>query len=520
MTILGHVLLLVAANACFLVAGAGLTRAFGAWTRLAEARHVLGISYVAGLAAFGVAAQLLYVLGFSLQLWQSLALCVAFAATGALPRLRAPRRSGPGWRLPSRFTRWEVVAAAAAVIIIALLGIDSVFQPLSSWDAWTQWTPKARSLVVMNGLDPHVLGSTAYDDWHLDYPLLVPAVEAFAFRVIGLDYRTVHLQQWFFLFGFAWAFVELLRPRVRPLFVWSGLLAILWAPRFGAETLAANADIPLAVFLGLAGITAYVWITESSRVALWLLALFSAATLATKLEGTYLVLILFVGLLGHTAARARQSLPVALAACGSALVGTVPWRAWVATQHLPATYSVRAALAGPGWHDRSRAPISTLVVMGQMLSPRAWILLVPFSLVAVATLARAASPGRRPGFVVAMAAAVLVVAGLATSLKVPGPSFPFPWRAVDWLLVIPLLAAAAVFIGAVLRSGGVAAWVLLSGAAMIATFVFAYIVTTYPFAWDLGTSSARVVLGPALFLAALAPLMLERSAVESRRPDG
>jgi hypothetical protein len=519
MTPLGHVLLLIAANGAFLVAGAGLTRAFGVWNRPGDLRHALGISYVGGVAAYGVTAQLLYTLGLSLVLWQAMIVCALFAATGALPRRKAPREPGLAGRQPGPFTRWEAVAAVGALLSLALLGIDAVFQPLASWDAWTQWTPKARALVVMNGLDPHVLGSVVYRDWHLDYPLLVPALEAFAFRVIGLDYRVVHLQQWFFLFGFAWAFVDLLRPRVRPLFVWSGLLAILWAPRIGTETIAANADLALAVFLGLAGIAAYIWITESNRAALWLCALFSAATLATKVEGTYLVLILFVALLGHTAARARPSLRFALVACGSALVGIVPWRAWVAIQHLPATYSIRDALTGPGLHDHSRVPISTLVVIGQLLSPRAWILLVPISLVAVAALARATSP-KRTARIAIVAAAALVAVGLATSLEVPGPSFSFPWRPVDWLFFIPVIAAGAVFLVTVVKLGGPAAWVLSTGGAMIATFVFVYVVTPYPFAWHLGTSSPRVVIGPAMFLAALAPLLLERSIAQSRQRGG
>jgi hypothetical protein len=446
------------------------------------------------------------------------AVCAALAATGFLPYLRRRPRAGPAWPVPGRFSRWEVVAVAAALIILALLGIDAALQPLSSWDAWAQWTAKARALVAMNGLDPHVLGSLVYREWHLDYPLFVPALEAFAFRVVGLDYRVVHLEQWLLLFGFGWAFVDLLRPRVRPLFVWAGLLAILWAPRIGSQTIAANADLPLAVFLGLAGIAAYIWITESSRLALWLFALFSAAALATKSEGAYLVLILFVGLLGHAAARARRSFPIALAACVVALVGIVPWRAWVSIHHLPATYSVHAALAGPGLHDRSRLPISTLVVVGEMLSPRGWVLLVPFSLVAVAVLARGASPLRRAG-VTFLAGAVLLVIGIATSLAVPGPSFSFPWRPVDWALLIPLAAAAVVFVVAVVRSGELAAWVLLSGGAMITTFILVYVVTPFPFAWHLSTSSSRVVLGPALFLASLMPLVLERSFGQPRRPD-
>jgi bacteriorhodopsin len=154
------------------------------------------------------------------------------------------------------------------------------------------------------------------------------------------------------------------------------------------------------------------------------------------------------------------------------------------------------------------------VVVGQLLSPRAWILLVPLSLFAATALARVSIRSRRARLA-SVACGVFVVVGLATSLKIPGPSFPFPWRSIDWLLFLPILVAGLAFAGVVLRLGDLSAWVVATATAMIATFIAVYVVTPYPFAWHLGTSSSRVVIGPAMFLAALAPLVLERSATRS-----
>jgi cytochrome bd-type quinol oxidase subunit 2 len=167
-------------------------------------------------------------------------------------------------------------------------------------------------------------------------------------------------------------------------------------------------------------------------------------------------------------------------------------------------------------------PISTLVVVGQLMSPLAWILLVPFSLLALASLAGSAAPRRRTGVAgFATAAAVgLAALGLATYFEVPGPSFDFPWRPADWLLFLPLLAAVALLIVALWKANRLAAWVLASVLAMIGIFIAVYVASPYPFAWLLGTSSERVVVGPTLFLAALAPLLLERSFRQLRRPDG
>src|SRR5258708_9905033 len=176
----------------------------------------------------------------------------------------------------------------------------------------------------------------------------------------------------------------------------------------------------------------------------------------------------------------------------------VPWRLWVAAHHLPATSSLRASLSGSGWHDTSRGQISLLVVLGQMFSPRGWLLLAPLGLAAVATLARAALPARHRLLVVG-ALATLGGIGLLIAFLISGPSFPFPWRARDWILFIAALGAAATFVWVVVRARGLAAWSVATTALMVGTFVVAYVVSTYPFAWILGTSSARVVIGPELF---------------------
>lgn len=509
MTTVSHTLLLVVANACLWTAGAGLTRALGIWSAPRELLRALGISYMVGLAFFGVAAQLLYVVGLPLPLWQSLSLCAIATAAGAV-RGHAPAR----WTSRRRpLGQMELLAAGLVALMLLLLALDAIFQPLASWDAWTQWTPKARALVLTGGLNAHVLGSAVYRDWHLDYPLFVPATEAYAFRFIGIDVRVMHLQQWFFLFGFAFAFVDLLRPRVRPLFLWSVLLAIIWAPKIGGETIAANADMAMALFLGLAGIAAAIWIVDSDSVALALLAIFSAAVLASKLEGAYLVVILFATSIWYLARASRRRAYLTAAAFAVSLVGILPWKLWVQIQHLPATYSVHSVLAGPGIHEHQRGPIASLVLLGQFFSPRGFLLLAPLALSAVALVVRRESHNR--GWALPLAFGAFVVSGIAAAVVVPGPSFPFPWRSEHWLVFIPALLAGAVMVARLVRVGGIGAWSLGTATAMGATFVVIYVLTPYPFAWHLGTSSARVVLGPALFLASAVPLLLEGALQET-----
>lgn len=514
MTIFDHALLLLLANLCLLGAGAGVTRALGVWSTPRDLRRFVATSYMAGVASYGVAAQTLYVLGASLGFWEVLTLCAVLAATGVF-------RSAGGrpWSEASatRLRGPELIMATVAILLLVLLGVDSIFQPLASWDAWAQWTPKAQALFLDNGLNTHILANEAFRGWHLDYPLLVPSIEAFGFRFMGIDVRVLHFQHWLLLAGFAAAFVEIVRPRVRPVFVWAALLALLASPRLEGETLAATADVPLAVFVGLAGIVALIWITDSDVVALRLLALFAAACFAVKVEGAYLVVILFIATIAAVARSRRRAVMTATAAA-FALLGIVPWRIWVALHDLPATYSVRQALQASGWHDPSRGPIATLVVVGQFFSPRAWLMLAPFSILAIATLARSQVAARSKTLVFLAGAAAAV--GIAVTYAVPNAAFPFPWRWYDSIVFVAVVVAVSLLALVAVAARSVASWALVAGGLMLLTFVVVYVVTPYPFAWHLGTSSARVIISPEVFLAAIVPLLLERSTNRARSDGG
>ena len=94
---------LAIANGCFLAAGIGVTGIAGWWRGRGVLRS-LGVSYLCGIAAFGVIAQLLYVLGASLARWQVIAVCAVLAA-GSARGLRGLAPSASPIRLPERSVR-------------------------------------------------------------------------------------------------------------------------------------------------------------------------------------------------------------------------------------------------------------------------------------------------------------------------------------------------------------------------------------------------------------------------------
>ena len=267
---------LLFANAAFLVAGAGLVRFLG--FRL---RASVGVAYMAGVASVGVISTLLLMAGLALRGWQALVLCGSIAALGLVRRER-PETTAPK-------TDWRVAGPAAGLLggYLAVLFVQCLFQALNSWDAWAKWTMKARAIVLLGGLDTSVFANQAYRPLVLDYPMLIPALEAIDFRFMGrLDNLVVHVQFWLLLVGFLVAAFELLRDRVPQTLLWPSLLLVGTAPALADNLTSAYADAPVAFFFSLAAIGAWRYVVAGERRAVWLFGLMAGAAVATKPEGS------------------------------------------------------------------------------------------------------------------------------------------------------------------------------------------------------------------------------------------
>jgi 4-amino-4-deoxy-L-arabinose transferase-like glycosyltransferase len=364
--------LLLVANACFLAAGLGLTRACGRWSRPAEALGAVGLSYVVGVAGVGVAAPLLLVAGLSLAAWQAVLLCAVLAALGLLPR-RFPLRA------PAPLERAPMLLFGLSGAVLALLAVDLWWQPLWTYDSWTFWTPKARALAELGGLDERWF--TNGDLLNPDYPILLPAVEAIGFRFTGYETRLLDLQSWLVLSGLVLALVELLRPRARAIAVGAVVAALVAAPSVGLQAAAAQADVPLAAFVALAAVLAWIWVEERDTGALALVALLCAAAAATKVEGIAfgVAVLLVAAVLLVLRDRRRDALVTAVAGVTAIAVATVPWRLWLASVDV----SNQAGLgrAGDAGEQLGRIPEATVRLLWELVDPTAWLVLVPVALV-------------------------------------------------------------------------------------------------------------------------------------------
>jgi hypothetical protein len=432
---------LALANVLFLAAGFGIRRLVGS-AHGARSPSGFALTYLVGFASFGVLAQLLLVAGLALTRVQAIALALLLLALGFLRRLPAAvTRIAP----PPRAGRETLLALLAAAVVV-VVGIQSFYEPLTAWDAWAFWVPKAKSIVLFNGLDAHFF--SAPTTANADYPLLLPAVEATDFRFMGhFDTQVIHFQFWLVFVAFLGTLPALLRDQVRPTLVRSVVVVLACAPSLALHAESAYADVPVAVFVALAGLLGWRWLVLRDSAALGLFAVFAAAALATKVEGRLFVGALVVSLAGVAAREsARRSCEVLGAGFVAALVGLFPWSTWMRLHGIHGMY--HADVAGLGSHVQRIGP-AIASLLGHGLDPLEWLVVLPSGI-----------------------AALLLAASLGADRR-----------------------AVALVLSSFLLSLGL----------LVAT----YWATPYAFEWHLHTSADRVVVAPVLLVAVLTPVLLE-----------
>jgi len=322
------VLEIVAANALMLATGVGLLPILGVAKTRRELVRRIALAYPVGLAATGILSATLVVVDVpigwpSLGAAAALALAVGHRSVGFLPAGRGPARRHVLGRL-------SLVAAAAFLVEASRL---LAVRPLSDNDAWQIWGLRAEALYDFGRPVSPIFTAPQYPE--LQHPLLLSALQALDAHAIGRwDGTLLHLQ----LAGFALAFVlggwGLLRDRASSSLLGLTLLAVLTAPSFFAQLQTNYADIPLAVFAALGVAALGVWLSARETSALALAALFLGAAALTKNEGEMFALAAFVAA-AIVCGRAR--LPALALAALAALLADLPWRIWLAVNHVRIT---------------------------------------------------------------------------------------------------------------------------------------------------------------------------------------
>ena len=365
---------LIGVNVLMLVAGLGVLPLLGIARSWRDLVFRAGLAYLCGLLLVGIMSAHLALVHVSVG-WIGLSLFAAVGITVCSWRLRGTER--PRWTRPA----WIDVAGVVALTAL-LVDYARAFRvaPLNRYDAWAIWALKGQALYAFGWADPAVFAGASYRFANLDYPLLLPSLEAVGFRAMGaFDTRLLHIQFLLMLLAALAALFALLRDRVPAAALWFTLLALALAPAVFGQLLTAYADLPLALVFGVGVAAAGRWLLTNERWALALATFCFAGTLLLKNEGTLFVLAVFVAL----SIAAHRRWRAILVAAAVALVVLLPWRIFVRIHDLrDINYSLGDSFDYNHINGRlGVGPIAFRTLAEQMLDPRQWGLLVPIFVV-------------------------------------------------------------------------------------------------------------------------------------------
>ena len=372
---------LLGANALMLVTGLGVLPLLGAarsWRALV-ARS--GLAYMCGIVLAGLVAANLALVRVSFG-WIGLGVLTLVSALAGAWRLRRtdrPVRPAPSW-----------IGLAGVATLAALLveyGRAFAVAPLDRYDAWAIWALKGHALYSFGWADPAVFAGHEYRFANLDYPLMLPSLEAIDFRSMSaFDTRVLHLQFLLLLVAALSALYVLLRDRVPRLLLWMSLVAVAVAPAVFDQLLTAYADVPLALMLAVGICAAGRWLLTNERWTLAVAALCFAGALLMKNEGSLFVAAAFLGLLPAAYRRWRA---LVLAAAADILL-FLPWKVYVWIYDL---HDINYSLADSFdiHHISGRLGVGRIAFRtlgGEMVEPAQWGLLFPlFGLLVIVALA-------------------------------------------------------------------------------------------------------------------------------------
>jgi hypothetical protein len=322
----------------------------------------LGLGLFTGIAAAMVLLPPLHYAGLSPSIPLVLALGVVALALGLAVGQHDMARARLEWLL--------LAVLAVPLVLLAARGAE---KPVDTYDAFANWTLKAKLLYFDRGFSQTTIAPPV----HREYPLGLPSLEAFVLHAIGsANVRVLHVLFAVFLGGLALVVWHVLRPHVDAWPLVAGLSLLLWMPAARDQALTGLADVPLACLFASA-----VLLFGGGELALG--SVFAAAALATKRDAMAFVAVLYaVSFAAVLVRRERDRLaPLAVSAFCVGITA-VPWQVFNATHDL---------------HDRDVAPSQAhldefgfvLHRIGRLLFAQAYLWALPIAaLTAVVMLVR------------------------------------------------------------------------------------------------------------------------------------
>lgn len=378
---------LLVLNGLFLVTGSGMLWGIRGWPDWGDWLATSGIAYMCGLGATTVVMTLVLVLGGGASTGEILLVMFGLGGAGAVAgglRRRPRPRLGKVWRPRTPADIVAVVVALGTAALLAAFYREARIQPMTDWDAWSFWVPKAKIIYFLGGIDHSVFQTIS----NPSYPLFVPALDAMGFRFMGsADTTLLAVQYWLLLVGFVVAIAGLLRTLAPQWLVWLFAMTAVVLPQVDHRLLGRLADWPLDFFFCLSALALARWMLKDER---WTLAFFGvmlSAMLATKREGQLLAAVLVAGAIAATGWRRRRAWISLVAVSIVAYAVNIPWRLWWTSRQLaPDTPpgGILSAPAGAGGHAAESSFLHLLsclrFVVGLLFSFGLWHGAVPIAL--------------------------------------------------------------------------------------------------------------------------------------------
>jgi hypothetical protein len=434
----------------FVAAGLGMLHAIRPFAirpvrrALLELLAAVGLAYLVGITVLLLIAIGLVVVGVGLTLPSFTALALGVAACGLVIGTRRSRDHPAFATARGTATRADRLVLLGSVVLFAAFALAALTQytsaPLNDWDAWTIWTRKAIALFSFGTLEPAFWSAKPYVFMHQDYPILLPMLEMLHFRAIGgIDTQSVHVELWFLLVAFPWAF-GYLASRTGRAVIWAPIaLGAVSAPAVLTTMIGGLADVPVLVFTACGVLALGIWLDRRDRADLAVATILLAGAASIKNEGLVAAVVaLAVAALVLTSERPRRGLRDVGIAAGCFLLAILPWQAWAAHAHVPKDVRLGDALNPAYMADHAdRVWPAAAALHDQLLDESRWSYFVPLAIV----------------------------------------------TAVVALVVRRASRAAAFYLG--------------TGAGIFAALVLVYWASSYPLAWYLSSSAYRVVGGSA-----------------------
>ena len=364
--------------------GALLLTAFGLHRRrwpLAYSQP--GIDFAVGAALLATLWPCAALLGWQVRPWFALALAAALALPAALRWRKPLAPSAEAEHLPlfgprTAWLGWVVVALLVVCCAAALL---RAYASPMFWDGRYIWGFKAKAMFEDGRLDRQTFTSLArYRPTHIDYPLAIPAAEAWVYQCMGsVDERRAQFVGVLYWLGLIALLASYLRRRMA--FPWALGLALLACqiPVVAYHASAGGADVPQAFYVLAAGLLLADWVESGRREDFLLSALLFGAGALIKPEGLSMALggVFLLGLgwwLRRPGARGRDL------ACGLALLALpyLPWAILRAYWAIP-SLQLTTIYGRPMAENLDRLAIVLRFALGRVFLVSGWELVWPLA---------------------------------------------------------------------------------------------------------------------------------------------